>query len=255
MLDKTKENRDYAEKRKTKKQYVFIDFYNLRLKSGYIVGNDPLDTSLEFSVFAYKPLGPSSDNPLYYRPPNAPLSNFAKFPEDEERQKVSDFLIKYNSKLDIAESWFDSADFLEFTEEYRHAKTLLDGYINDRLHDQELNWLNNKTLGYKKLLFDTDKRISKYKNIYCKTIYGLGIGKTICQIHNDLLYMLQRFEADGLKIKYCVCGDIFIQWDQRQKFCGDACKNNYHNIFDNKADYIRRRRDKNSPDFDSKYIK
>jgi len=62
---------------------------------------------------------------------------------------------------------------------------------------------------------------------------------------------LKRCAFPGSK-KKPICNNIFIQKAKRHKFCSDECRLEYNNS--KKAEYMREKRNPNSPKYNSKYI-
>lgn len=62
---------------------------------------------------------------------------------------------------------------------------------------------------------------------------------------------LKRCAFPGSK-KKTICNNIFIQAAERHRFCSEECRLEYHSS--RKAEYMREKRNPNSPFFDEKYV-
>lgn len=202
-------------------------------------------------------------------------------------ENIIERMKKYSEKC----SWFKSKNFLEFTKEYYNVKILVDGYISGNILLKSLLWLDKGIGRYKKRLSLIEKgknspiyigdifyspnypELNEKGNIDVKdydftldyfvdkspyTLYGLSIRRLMFQIYRGLFWMLQlkpeirhcSYE-DGVRNSYC--NNIFIPNRKIQKFCSDKCRLDHHNRY--KPEYMRKKRNPNSAEYDPKYVK
>lgn len=207
--------------------------------------------------------------------------------------RVDDILEHIEKYAEGQISWFQSDDFFEFSKEYHNVALLIDSYITrGKAPFKSLRWLNESIGRYKRQLsviepstgyahhigdffHSSDRRFwdrfSKEEGIdvndydftmdyfYAdspKMMYGICLNRIMFQIHTGLVWVLQLKP----RLQYCsfdvgkrnpFCKNVFIPSREGQKFCREECRLKYHNI--EKAAYMRRKRDPESPDYDPKY--